>query len=129
MTVTPTHKYLPSASNFELTACLNIGCEVTLINKHWLLKHLPVQKISTMFILLKVREIGAFQHKSIKFAAFLLYFLGRNNAIQLVYASFTYKIHLIENPRANLLIDKNIIFPKSFVINIRGRVCLYKTTK
>ena len=60
---------------------------------------------------LKVRSIGASKHELEKFAALLLYFPGRNNAGQQVYALLTCEIHLVEDLKANLLIANNIISP------------------
>lgn len=98
-----------------------------MIDKDWLLKYFLVQKISTMSIPLKVREIGASKHKSRKFAALLLYFLGKNNVGQLVYTPLTCKIYLVKDLKANLLIGNNIIFPEGFVIDIRGKNALIKS--
>lgn len=62
ITLTPEH--LPPDSDPESTACLDAGCEVTLVEKVWLLKRLPMQKINTMSTSLKVRGIRASKHKS-----------------------------------------------------------------
>ena len=79
--------HLPHNSDPESTACLDTGCGVTLIDKSWLSRHLPGQKISTMFIPLKVRGIGASKHESDEFAALFLYFPGKDGSGKLVYAS------------------------------------------
>lgn len=80
-----------------------------------------------MFILLKVRGIGAFKHKSKEFAPLLLYFLGKNNTRQLVYASLICKIQLIKDLKANLLIGNNIMSLKGFVIDIKERNVLIES--
>ena len=101
-----------------------MGCEVTLVDKGWLSKHLPIQKIKTMSTPLKVRRIGAFKHKSREFAALSLYFPGKNNIGQLVYAFLTCEIHLVKDLKANLLIDNDIMSPEGFVIDVKGRSVL-----
>ena len=73
---------------------------------------------------LKVRGIGASKHKSGEFAAFSLYFPGKNNIGQLVYASLTCEIHLVEDLRANLLIGNDIMSPEGFIINVKGKKAL-----
>ncbi len=73
---------------------------------------------------LQVRGIKASKHKSEEFAALSLYFLGKNNAGQLVYVSLTCEIHMVEDLRANLLIGNNIMFPKGFVIVVRRKKAL-----
>lgn len=45
-------------------------CEVTLVNRNLLLKHLFKYKINTISTSLKVRRIGAFKHKSGKLQSF-----------------------------------------------------------
>ncbi len=70
---------------------------------------------------LKVRGIGASKHKSWEFAALSLYFPEKNNAGQLVYASLTYEVHLVEDLRTNLLIENDIMSPEGFVIDVKGK--------
>lgn len=45
-------------------ACLDTGCAVTLIDKVWLLRQHPQQKIKEISIFLKVRGIGSLKHES-----------------------------------------------------------------
>ena len=80
--ITLTSEHLPPDSNPDSTACLDTGYGVTLIDKTWVSKHLPMQKVNTMSTPLKVRGIGASKHKSGEFAALSLYFPGRNDAGQ-----------------------------------------------
>lgn len=94
ITLTPEH--LPPSSSPDSTACIDTGCEVTLVDRNWLLKRLTHQKISTMSIFLKVRGIGASKHKSAEFAALLSYFPGKNNAEQLVYTALNCEIYLVK---------------------------------
>lgn len=118
---------LPQNSDPESMACFDTGCKVTLIDKGWLLRYFPKQKISTMSTLLKVRGIRASRHESKEFVALSLYFLGKNSARKLVYALLRYKIHLVKGLRANLLIKNDIILPKNFVINIEKKTILIKS--
>lgn len=73
---------------------------------------------------LKLGGIRVSRHKSEKFAALFLYFLGTNGAGKLVYALLRYEIHLVEGLRANLLIGNDIMLPKNFVINIEKKIML-----
>lgn len=82
-----------------------------------------------MSTLLKISGIGASKHKSREFAALLLYFSGKNNTEQLIYAFLTCEIHLVKNLKANLLIGNDIISPKGFVINVKGRSALIRSCK
>lgn len=78
---------------------------------------------------LKVREKKASKHESGEFDGLLLYFPEKNNARQLVYTSLTYKIHLVEDLRANLLIGNDIMSSKSFVIDVKGKKALIGSCK
>lgn len=116
VTLAPEH--LPQGSDLDSTACLDTGCGVTLVDKHWLLKHFPDQMISTMSTPLKVRGIGASKHESSEFAALSLYFPGKNAVGNLVYAAFWCEIHLVEGLRANLLVGNDIMSPEAMVIDL-----------
>ena len=83
--VTLASEHLPQSSDPETMACPETSCWVTLIDRHWLLKCLPGQKINIMFTSLKNRGIGASKYKSLEFITLFLYFLGRNNVGDLVY--------------------------------------------
>lgn len=94
VTLAPEH--LPQSFDPNLTACLNTGCEVIFVDRDWLLKCLPGEKINTMSTSLKVRGISTFKHESSEFAALSLYFADRNNIGVFVYVSLQYDIHLVE---------------------------------
>lgn len=117
MTLVP--QVLPLESDTGVTACLDTGCGVTLVDKDWLLRQLPDQKIKEMSTPLKVRGIGASKHESAQFAELSLFLPGENNKGQKVYASFKCELHLVEGLRANMLIGNNILAPENFVLNIR----------
>ncbi len=122
ITLTPEHP--PPDSDPDSTAYLDTGCGVTLVDKAWISKRLPMQKVNTMSTPLKVRGIGASKYESGEFAALSLYFPEKNNAGQQVYASLTCEIHLVEGLRANILIGNDIMSPESFVIDVKKKSVL-----
>lgn len=73
--------------------------------------------------------IRASKYKSEEFATLSLYFPRRNNAGQLVYAFLICEIHLIKDLRMNLLIDNDIIFLESFVMDVKGKSILIRSCK
>ncbi len=73
--------------------------------------------------------IGASKHESGEFVALFLYFSGKNNTRQLVYAFLTCEIHLVEDFKANLLIGNNIISPESFIIDVKRKKALIGSCK
>ncbi len=125
VTLAPEH--LPQSSDPDSTTCLDTGYGVTLVDKHWLLKHLPDQKINTMSTPLKVRGIGALKHESSEFADLSLYFPGKNSVGDLVYAALQCEIHLVEDLRTNLLIGNDIMSPEAMVIDLGRKTALIGT--
>ncbi len=91
---------------------------MTLVDKDWLLRQLPDQKIKEMSTPLKVREIGTSKHKSAQFTEVSLFLLGESNEGQKVYASIRCELHLVKRLRANILIGNDILAPESFILNI-----------
>ena len=119
---TPVVTFLPQVLPLEsypsATACLNTGCGVTLVDKDWLLRQLPNQKIKEMSTPFKVRGIGSSKHKSTQFAELCFFLLEEDNKGQKVYASIRYELHLVEGLRANILVGNDILAPESFVLNV-----------
>ena len=109
---------LPLNLDPSAIACLDTGCGVTFVDKAWLLRWLPHQKIREMATPLKVGEIGASKHESAQFAELSLFLSGENNKGQKVYASIRCKLHLVKSLKANILIGNNILAPENFVLNI-----------
>lgn len=94
--ITLTPERLPLNSDLDSIACLVTGCGVTLVDRDWLLKRLSYQNTSIMSISLKVRGISAFKHESAEFVTLSLYFPGKKNAGQLVYAALKCEIYLVK---------------------------------
>lgn len=117
-------KHFSQNSNPGSRVYLDTGCRVTLVDKHWLLKRLPGQKINTMSTSLKIRGIGASKHESSEFAALSLYFPSKNGVGNLVYATIQCKIHLVEGLHANLLISNDIMSLEAIVINLGKKTAL-----
>lgn len=112
------HEHLSQSFDSNSMAYFDTACEITLIDRDWLLNHLSDQKIKTISTPLKVGNIGASKHNFSKFAALSLNFLYRNNVRDLVYVSLQSEIHLVESLWANLLIDNKIMSFKTIVINL-----------
>lgn len=72
-------EYLLSDANSDSIAYLNTKCKVLPVDKTWLLKRLPIQKINTMLIPLRIKGIRSSKHKSKEYATLFLYFLSKNN--------------------------------------------------
>ena len=109
---------LPAISDPDTSVCLDTGCGVSLVDKTWLAKKHPSQKISTMPVPLKVRGIGASRHESNEFALTALYIPGLDREGSEVYACIKCELHLVEGLKANMLIGNNILCTEGFTINL-----------
>ena len=109
---------LPAISDPNTSVCLDIGCGVSLVNKAWLAKKHPFQKINTMPVPLKVRGIGASRHKSREFALTALYMSGLDKEGSGVYACVQCELYLVDGLKANMLIGNNVFCTEGFTINL-----------
>lgn len=66
----------------------------------------------------KVRGIGASKHKSDEFFLTALYIPGLDQRGTKVYACVKCKLHLVQGLKANMLIGENVLYTKSFIINL-----------
>lgn len=90
-----------------------------LVNKIWLLAQFFGQKINIILIFLKVKKIGTLKHESTQFVKVFLFLLSKNKIRQPVYILFICKLYLVKSFWVNILVENNVLSPKSFVLNIR----------
>ena len=109
---------LPAISDPNTSVCLDTGCGVSLVDKAWLAKKHPSQKINTMPVPLKVISIGASRHESGEFAFTALYMPGFDRGGSEVYACVQYELHQVDSLKANMLIGNNVFCTKDFTINL-----------
>ena len=109
---------LPSPTDPDGSVCLDTGCGVTLVDRDWLTKKLPSQKISMIPVPLKVRGIGASKHESGHFALTMLYIPGTNEKGREVYASITCELHLVDELKANMLVGNDVLCTEGFAVNL-----------
>ncbi len=109
---------LSSLTDPDSSVCLDTGCGVTLVDRDWLTKKLPSQKISTMPVSLKVRGIGASKHESGQFALTTLYIPSTDEKGREVYASITCELHLVDGLKANMLVGNDVLCTEGFAGNL-----------
>ena len=109
---------LSAISNPDSSACLDTGCGVSLVDKAWLAKKHPSQKISTMPVPLKVRGIGASRHELKEFTLIALYMPGLDRGGSEVYACVQCELHLVDRLKANILIRNVVLYIEGFMINL-----------
>lgn len=109
---------LPAISDFDTSVYLDIGCEVSLVNKAWLAKKHPSQKINTMPVPLKVKGIGASRYKLREFALTTFYMLGLDKGGSEVYTCVQCELYLVDSLKANMLIGNDVLCTEDFTINL-----------
>ncbi len=82
------------------------------------MKKLPSQKISTIPVPLKVRDIGASRHESWQFALRTLYIPGTDQKGRKVYTSITCELYLVDGLKANILVGNDVLCTEDFAINL-----------
>ena len=67
---------------------------------------------------LKMRGIESFKHCTKNYITISLYFLATNSKDKIILASITRELHIVNELRANVLIDTDIIESKEIVLDI-----------
>lgn len=71
-----------------------------------------------MPVFFNVRSIGALKHKSRDFILTTIYIPGIDKKCREVYAAISCELHLVDQLQANILVDNNLLYTESFVINL-----------
>lgn len=101
--------------------CIDTGCIMSLVNKSWLtilLSNINVKHIEGS---IKVRGISDHEHSSFDYVTIDLYIQGHCDG-QLAIAHIKRDVHLVDNFRARMLIDSDIICLESMGVNMPTRV-------
>lgn len=109
---------MSSHTNLNGSIYLDTSCRVTLVERDWLTKKLPSQKISRMLVLLKVRGISTSKHKSVYFVVIILYIPGTDKKSREVYTFIICKLHLVDALKVNILVENNVFCTESFPVNL-----------
>ena len=110
---------------------LNTNCDITLIDRLWLANLLPNTRISKITSFLRVRGVGSSQHKTSKYLVTPCYFPRIDKHENEVLAYARREIHIVDELRANILIENDFINPKGISIDIANQktyIGSYKTS-
>ena len=106
--------------NTETHVCIDIECNAILENKNFIKNKCLKINIHTMIISLKIRNIDATIHETNEYVRISVYFSNIKNDKQIL-AQITKKIHLVNDLKANLLIDNDFFESKDFTLNISNK--------
>ena len=102
----------------EDDVCLDTGCGVTLVDRLWLMRLLPLAAISKMSSPLKVRGVGSSQHETSEYVITPCYFPGIDEQGNDVLACIRREIHIVDGLRAKMLIGNDFIGPEGITIDV-----------
>lgn len=115
-------------ADFETHVCLNTDCECILKDKTFIkTKFLNIQ-IHIMTIFLRIRDIESTIHETAKYVRISVYFSDKRDDKQIM-TCITRKIHLIDELKANILIDNDFLKLENFIINIKNRTAMISSCK
>ena len=101
--------------------CLNTECEFILIDREWLRRLSSNVVISKMIDALKMRDIESFRHSTKNYTTISLYFLATNLKNKVILASITRELYIVDELRANVLIDTDIIESEEIVLDVTNQ--------
>ena len=93
--------------------CLDTGCTMTLIDRDFLNKVAPEAIIKKLTFPVSIRNIGPGKHSLVNYTTINLY-LPRNNQHT---AAITRKVHVVDRPKAQMLIGMDILVRESITID------------
>lgn len=71
-----------------------------------------------MLVSLKVRGVGAFKHELGRFILTILNIPNIDEKSREVYTSITYKLHLVDRLKTNILVGNNMLYTEGFAVNL-----------
>ena len=98
------------------SVCADIEAEITFVDTMFFNTTAKNISIRTMITSITVRELNTTKHFIDKYVIVFMYFSEKNNNDELVRAKITRKVHLIDNLKANMLIENDVLRSKKFDI-------------
>ena len=118
-----TYAMIPVAldpSQKEDEVCVDSGTEVSLVDRAWALSKTSVP-VSKMVAPLRVHGVGSSTHETSKYILHEIYFSDTDESNKRVLACVRRELHLVDDLRAKMLIENDIIGPESIVIDVANK--------
>ena len=101
--------------------CLDIGAGIILADKQFFKREAPNVPIRTMASPISVRDVGTDKYSFSEYAIADVYIPDHNKSDAAVKAKITREIHLVNNLKANMLLDTDFIEPEKIDISIPNK--------
>ena len=98
------------------SVCADIDAEITLADTMFFNTTAKDISIRTMITSITVRELNTTKHSIDKYVIVFMYFSEKDNHDELVRAKITRKIHFVNNLKANMLIENDVLRSEKFDI-------------
>ena len=108
--------------------CLDTGCSLTLIDRAFLMEHLPGIKIRTMAVPINVRGIGSDKHATAEYVILPIYLPGESKEGP-ADAFFEREAHIVEGLKAKMLLGVDIMGPEGIDVSISKRKAYINSCK
>ncbi len=105
--------------------CLNIDIEASLTNRSFVLKRLSKIHIHLMTSFLTIRDIESNIHEIKKYVNFSIYLFSKEDSNKMT--KIHREMHLIENLKANMLIDNDILESKEIIIDVQEKKTIIRS--
>ena len=105
----------------RIHVCVDTECEATLKNKQFVKDKCSDVDIHTMTIFFRIRDIEAITHEISEYVRISILFSKTTKSEKRVLTQITREIHLIDEFKANLLIENDFLDFKDFTIDISNK--------
>ena len=106
-----------------VSCCLDTDCPLTVDDRSYVLKTFPATSIRELATPLPIRDIDNTIHKSSQYIVAKLYMNSYLNAEnkQPATAKFSAEIHIVDDLKANLLVDNNVLNTQKITLNLQNQ--------
>lgn len=94
-----------------------------------MMTQIPRSEIKAMKVLLRVKGIGSGTHLAMDYVHLSFYFPGTIDKGQPVLAEIKREIHLVDDLKAKMLIENDILIPEGFLIDLTKREAIISSCK
>jgi hypothetical protein len=115
-----------SIKDNETQICLDTDCNVILTNKIFIKNHEAHYIIRRMITSLNVRKLNTNKHEIWEYIIVIIYFLEKINQEKFVREVIRQEVHSVDNLKANMLIDNDILESEDiFIDDVNNKAIIF----
>lgn len=109
----------------ERLKCLNIEIDLIIINKTFFLIQFK-KSVRIMTTKITIRDIDFEKHRTKKYVISFIFFREKNSAKREIRLCIRKKIHLMNDFKANILIETDVFISEKFILNFEKKIVIIK---